>query len=273
MSRKPKFNNLHEAFWYIREYPLEYLSEKSLVLFDAFWMGYEWRYDVEYKENKGFVLLDGFHEFMCKKFRVPSNRNSHSIAQLYSKNEAEAFDLWFLCLEEFLSKKDGTTYIEKYYKMRSETDDFSAKREAKFFELLQAILKRPAMYFGRSSFTLVTNFISGWLRATQDFELEESEEEKTFKKFQKYIEERPFRLRVEGDNLPSTPPWNKIIWEWTAHIQKEEKALEMFEKYFDEFAFQGKESVEYIEFHWKNHLEHQKKCHIVRGWEDTNYQT
>jgi hypothetical protein len=29
----------------------------------------------------------------------------------------------------------------------------------------------------------------------------------------------------------------------------------MFSKYFDEFAFQGKDSVEYVEFYWKVHHE------------------
>ncbi len=63
-----KFQHLNEAFWHIRENPLEYLPEKSLELFNAFWIGYEWRYEVEFKEYKGFELLDGFHEFMCVKY-------------------------------------------------------------------------------------------------------------------------------------------------------------------------------------------------------------
>jgi hypothetical protein len=258
MSRNPKLKDLNDAFWYIRKYPMEYLPEKSLSLFNAFWMGYQWHYEVENKEHRGFALLDGFHEFMGKKFRVPSNRGSLQIAELYSQNQAEAFDLWFASLEEFLSKKDETSDIAKYYIMRRATDDSNtAIREADFFEILKIILKRPTMYFGRDAFTSTTNFILGWLRATRDFGFEETEQEKTFKRFRRYIEDRPFWLRAEqeGLDLPPTPSWNKIIWEWTAHIQKEEKALEMFTEYFDEFAFQGKESVEYVEFHWKVHHE------------------
>ncbi len=52
----PKFQNLTEAFWYIRENPLEYLPEKSLALFNAFWIGYEWRYEVEFLGRK--VIID-----------------------------------------------------------------------------------------------------------------------------------------------------------------------------------------------------------------------
>lgn len=102
---KAKFQNLNEAFWYIGENPLEYLPEKSLALFNAFWIGYEWRCEVDFKEFRGFDLLDGFHEFMGEKFRVPSNQSSDGIAGFYSKNKAEAFDLWFDCLEEFFFKK------------------------------------------------------------------------------------------------------------------------------------------------------------------------
>ena len=251
-----KFQNLTEAFWYIRENPLEYLPEKSLNLFDAFWIGYSWRYEVEFKDYKGFELLDGFHEFMCVKYKVPSNRNSYGIAGFYSKNQAEAFDLWFGDLEEFLSKKDGTTNIEKYYAARREEDPFSAKREIDFFSLLKKLQKGIAAYVGIISFTLAVSLIEGWFRAIQDFEFKESEQEKTFKKFQKYIEDRPYGLRAtEYSDLPPMPSWDKVIWFRTAHTQKEEKALEMFAEYLDEFVFQGKGLVESVEFYWKVHHE------------------
>lgn len=261
----PKFQNLNEAFWYIRENPLQYLTEKSLKLFNAFWIGYEWRYEVQFKEYKGFELLDGFHEFMCVKYRVPSNRNSLSIAELYSKNQAEAFELWFTDLEEFISKKDGTTEVENYYAARRENPEdgviyapakkVKSRNEYDFFSFVKMMTERISSFVGSNSFTLLTFVLSGWLHATLDFEFDKTEQEDTFRKFQKYIEDRPFWLRAEekGFDLPAKPPWNKIIWEWTAHINKEEKALEMFAEYFDEFAFQAKGSVEYIEFHWKVH--------------------
>ncbi len=252
-----KFQSLNEAFWYIRKNPLEYLTEKSLIIFDAFWKGYVWRYEIEHKDYKGFELLDGFHEFMCVKYRVPSNRNSLNIAELYSKNQAEAFDLWFADLEEFLSKKDGTTDIEKYYAATRDEDRFSARKEMQFFDILKMMPGRIAMCVGSNSFTLAMSLILGWLKAIEDFSFEASEQEKIFKKFQKYIEDRPFGLRAESENydLPPKPSWNKIIWMRTAHTQKEEKALEMFAEYFDEFAVQGKGSVETIEFYWKVHHE------------------
>lgn len=156
-----KFQNLNEAFWYIRKNPSEYLTEKSLALFNAFWIGYSWRYEVEFKEYKGFELLDGFHEFMGEKFRVPSNRGSYGIAEFYSQDQAEAFDLWFDCLKEFLSKKDGTSALEKYYAERRKEDIFSARKEMEFFELLRTINKRIAMYVGSTSFTLAVSLITG----------------------------------------------------------------------------------------------------------------
>jgi hypothetical protein len=265
---KAKFQNLEKAFWYIRENPLKYLPEKSLSLFNAFWIGYEWRYEFENREFKGFALLDGFHEFMGKKFRVPSNRNSLGIAEFYSQNEAEAFDLWFESLEEFLSKKDGMSEIEMYYFDRRNQDLFRERREIDLFGIMKMMFKRIAMYVGSNFFTLLTFVLFGWLRARQDFNFEESAQEKIFRDFQKYIEDRPFWLRAEqtGFDLPPMPSWNKILWFRTAHIQKEEKALEMFAEYFDEFAFQGKGCIEYVEFHWKVHHETLEKFdHFVEG--------
>lgn len=211
--------------------------------------------------------MDGFHEFMCEKFKVPSNRNSLDIAEFYSKNQAQAFDLWFDGLEEFLSKEDGTSALEKYYTDRRNGDLLGSRRELDFFGFVKMISKRISAFVGRESFTLFTLIILGWLRATDDFDFVESEQEKTFKSFQKYIEEKPFWLRAEGyADLPPTPTWDKIIWFRTAHDSIEEKALETFVEYFDEFAFQEKGFIEYVEFHWKTQLEHQKDCHIIKGW-------
>jgi hypothetical protein len=261
----PKFQNLNDAFWYIRDNPLEYFPEKSLELFSAFWIGYGWRFEVEFKEYRGFDLLDGFHDFMCEKFRAPSNHGSFGIAEFYSQNQAEAFDLWFNCLEEFISQNDGTSEMEKYYSERRGAEELNfSRKEADFFTMLQTLLKRPQMYVGSNSFTLVTSLISGWLRAMEDFDFEESAQEKTFEKFQKYIENRPFKIRAnEYSDLPPTPSWNKIIC-FRSHT--EENALEMFSEYLDEYAFQGKGFIENVEFQWKNHLEHQKDCHIIKRW-------
>ena len=136
-----KFKDLEDAFWYIKENPLEYLPEKSLSLLNALWLGFERRYEVEFNEYKGFELLDGFNEFMTVKFRVPSLRNSLTIAKLYSKNQSEAFDLWFDCLEEFLAKKDGTTDVEQYYKERRKENPFPLRNQIDFFELIKSLDK------------------------------------------------------------------------------------------------------------------------------------
>lgn len=267
----PEFQNLIEAFWFVREHPLEYLPEKSLSLFNAFWIGYEWRYEVEVKEYKGFELLDGFHEFMCEKFRVSSNRSSYAIAELYSRNQAEAFELWFVCAEEFVSQKNGTSALAKYYAERRDSNLFSSRKKIAFFDLLKTLTNRITAYVGKKSFTLTVSIINGWLRAAKDFDFEESKQEKTFKNFQRYIENRPFWLRADhaDSNLPPTPSWDKIIWFRTAHAAMEEKALETFAEYIDEFAFRDKGFIKDVEFHWKNHLENQKDCHIVKAWKNS----
>lgn len=258
----PKFQTLEEAFWDIRDNPRDYLPEKSLALFDAFWIGYEWRYEVEFRDYKGFDLLDGFHEFMCRKYRVPSNRSSFGIVNLYSDNQANAFDLWFKCVEDFRAIGLNSPDLEFYYRERRSSDPFPSRKEMDLFSLIRSMTKRVSMFVGTKSFTLLTFVLDGWVRATQDFGLVESDQEITYRRFKAYIESKPHWLRAEIENpsLPAPPSWRKLILEWTAHENLEEKAIEKFAEYFDEFAFQGKGYVDRVEFHWKNHLEHVTEC-------------
>lgn len=258
----PKFLTLEEAFWDIRDNPREYLPEKSLALFDAFWIGYEWRFDVEHKDYEGFDLLDGFNEYMCRRYRVPSNRNSFGIVNLYSENQADAFDLWFKSVEDFRATGWGAPELEVYYRERRKTLN-PRREEIDFFSLVRSLTKRISMYVGVKSFTLLTIVLDGWVHATRDFGLVETDQEITYRCFQAYIESKPHWLRAEIDNpgLPAPPSWKKLILEWTRHVDLEEKAIEKFARFFDEFAFQKKGYVDYIEFHWKNHKEDVTKCH------------
>lgn len=237
------------------------MPEKSLALFDAHWIGYEWRYMIEFKEFKGFSLLDGFNEFMCKKFRVPSNRGSLSIVNLYTKNQAEAFDLWFECIEEFRLTNDPESEVARYYLEWRDSDRLEAKKKIDFYGLVQAVVTRISSFVGTSSFSLLVTLLDGWVRAIEDFEFEETYQEKYFREFKAYLEAHPYWLRSKSDAImvESGPSWDKLILEWTAHIQREEKAIEKFAKYFDEYAFQGKRCVEYVETHWKYDQEKEKE--------------
>jgi hypothetical protein len=229
----PKFKNLLEAFGHIKENPLDYLPEKSLSLFRAFWDGYSWRYEIEFNENETFRLPEGFIQFINQKYRNETTHGPFSVINLYSRNEAEAFDNFFENLNDFVSQ--ASSEKTKFYVNVS-----GNYQRTSLFALLKEVRKRPAMYVGSNSFTLVATMISGWLRAINDFELEESEEEQTFRAFQQYIE-------LKDINLPS-PPWNKIIW---FHSMSEDAALKLFFEYLDEFAFQKKNYVESVEFRWR----------------------
>jgi hypothetical protein len=250
MTKTAKFANLSEAIWDIRDNPLEYLSSRSLTEFQFFWLGYEMRY-LHCLENSVYPdILHGFHDFCAKKFRGPSNRNSFSIATFYSRNDEEAFDLWFASLRDFESASPVTN---------AERESSNPHRQAlTFIEMLKAILKRPAMYVGSTSFSPIADMIKGWFRATGDLELEPSKEEIQFKQFQEYIKSRPIWLRPNDDQgLPPAPAWDKLILFWTS--SQEEKALEKFSEYVSEYLFQGKTRIDFLEFHWKNQLERERK--------------
>lgn len=256
----PKFQDLTEAFWHIGEHPSEYLPEKSLALFQAFWSGYEWRYDVTFPDVRVFELLDGFHEFAAFKYQAgtTTSMGAQTFARLYSNSEAEAFDRWFADLKEFLKWEDKYSAHSEYFLKVKE--DWTRRREAQaknypgkgldFNSFLKAIITRPAMYLGRTSFSLIVSMISGWLRAVEDFDLTESEQEKNFGNFRSYLEERPAYLRPINDSgLPPRPTWNRIIM---TNSRNEEKALEVFRDYVEEFIFQAKGHIENVEYHWNN---------------------
>jgi hypothetical protein len=243
-----KFRNIGDAFEEIRRNSAEYLPEKSLSLFHAFWIGYEMRIRAEFGNQEKFDLLDGFHEFVQRKYRVPSNRSSERIVALYSKNEAEAFDLWSSLLDEFSEKKIQNSLMVERIEIEPTVTDF--------FSFFERVIKRTPLYVGLNSFTLARTMIAGWFRAARDFGLADSDQEGVFRRFKHYLERRPIWLRTDNDrDLPPSPSWHKLIREWASHVSNEEKALEMFLTYFDEYGLQGKEHIDYLEFHWKAHNE------------------
>lgn len=254
----PKFENLTEAFWYISEHPTEYLPEKSLALFEPFWWGYERRYRLAFPDEKAFDLLDGFHDFVAFKYlKSTSTRGAAGIVRIYSRNEAEAYGRWFANLNEFtegtgVSRKrlEQVEEIKTYLKVQGDTRNKTPGPELEdFFGFLKLILRRPKMYAGNGqTFTLIVSLISGWLFATQDFDLEKSEQENIFEDLTRYISEKAFWLRpLKDSGLPPPPHWKNVL---LAQYQTEDEALDAFTLYIDEYAFQGKRSVAEVEYRW-----------------------
>lgn len=228
-----KFEDLSEAFWYIADNPEEYLSEKSVLLFPTFWGEYARRYEIERKPKKSFGIPRAFYDYVDKKYDNMSSHGPYHMINFYSRNEAEAFDKFFETLREFLSVNnlDYSTFYEPSTGRYDQVD---------FYTLVKAVIARPPMYLGTISFRLLVQFINGYLRAIKDFNLEETEQEKTFLEFAHYIETKYVNL--------SGPSWDKIIWYKTMN---DFGAFQLFHECLNEFAFQGKKTVDNVEYHWK----------------------
>lgn len=163
-----------------------------------------------------------------------------NVITLYSKNSAEAWDRYFALVGEL--KKVAHSDEPSAKVPREESIEISLS------DLLPALIARPAMYVGNSSFKLVAEFITGCLAATATLGYEESEYEHRFRLLLRYIEE--FDI-----NLPGLP-WHAIVW---YHSMNDTDALKLFSDYFDEFVGQKKGWVRRIEYHLNRRLKARRK--------------
>jgi hypothetical protein len=223
--------SLLEVFTLIRERPAEFVPDQCISELEAFWNGFTSREDVNY----GFRIFSpkGFHEFVNERFRNDTTHGAVSVIALYSNSQAEAWARYFELLDEFnLSSANANA-------PRSVDQNVNVQ----FSELLPAILERPAMYVGRTSFNLVGAFISGWLHASDLLKYEQSSYEQKFRAMLRYIEE--FDINLPG------PSWRSIIWFWTFN---DEEAIELLRQYINEFINEGKGNIQRIEYHMDRRL-------------------
>ena len=83
----------------IREQPAIYIGKKSLDRLAAFLAGYS--YCMYKQQNISTPILPGFQEYISEHFKNESAYNWSSIIVLNSRNDEEAFDLFYDILEQF----------------------------------------------------------------------------------------------------------------------------------------------------------------------------
>ncbi len=93
-----------------------------------------------------------------------------------------------------------------------------------FYNLLQKIKKRPAMYLGKKSIFSLQAFLDGYYFARRELKVELTEEESEFQEFLKWIRQK---FNVETGQL-----WASIV---LFHSADESKAVERFFNLFEEF--------------------------------------
>lgn len=96
-----------------------------------------------------------------------------------------------------------------------------------FYELIQKIKQRPALYLNKRSLSQLQTFLDGYTFALRQVNIPVSEQEREFEHFQEWIEKKY--------NQPCTQHWSKII---LFYAEDEAEALAQFFELFEEFTQQ-----------------------------------
>ena len=83
----------------IKEQPAIYIGKKSLDRLVAFLGGYS--YCMYKQQNISTPILPGFQEYISEYFKIESAHNWSSIIVSNSRNDEEAFDMFYDLLEQF----------------------------------------------------------------------------------------------------------------------------------------------------------------------------
>jgi hypothetical protein len=93
-----------------------------------------------------------------------------------------------------------------------------------FYNLLQKIKQRPALYLGKRSLSHLQVFLDGYTFACCELGIEVTKQEREFEEFQEWIEQR--------FNQVDTQSWSRII---LFYSEDESDALDKFFELFDKF--------------------------------------
>jgi hypothetical protein len=93
-----------------------------------------------------------------------------------------------------------------------------------FYELIEKVQKRPALYLGKKSISHLQVFLDAYTFARRELSVAQTQEEEEFEEFQEWIEQR--------FSQHSTQSWSRII---LFYSEDESDALNRFFELFTEF--------------------------------------
>jgi hypothetical protein len=180
----------------IREEPLKYLPEVSLMALWMFRQGYVFRYYMEGHSLEDDVDDQAFDSWIRARFGVSrAFFNNISIVRSFAANDAEAFHDYFALRDEFL--RTANTH-EKPAKKPPTVERMNQ------IDLLKKIRERPALYLGTASFRSCSWFLMGEERAYSDLGLPVGEDRKIFSEFKEWVEQIK-------NNAGRPRPWHVIV--------------------------------------------------------------
>jgi len=100
---------------------------------------------------------------------------------------------------------------------------------SEFYDLLQKIKQRPALYLGKRSLSYLQVFLDAYTFARREMGVKPTEQEQDFEEFQDWIEQRFKQI--------DTQSWSRIILFYT---EDESDALKLFFELFEDFLQRNK---------------------------------
>lgn len=163
-------DNFFKLLKLIRKNPELYLGEVSLFAFDRFWSGYITK-EHEINENvKGAINLHKLQRYIEYLYELsPSSMGCSNTIRELSKNEEEAFYLFFKLLDEYVECESMLISVD-------------------CLNFLEIVRKRPTLYLGEPSFKALQHLISGFSTREEDEFRSMSRIGANLYKFQEYVE-------------------------------------------------------------------------------------
>ncbi len=220
-------SQLSETLAQIKNQPTQYLRQTSLPHLFVFLNGYKIA-----KRDLGITITSeeqkfyrDFQPWIQQKLKIKTVNSWANIIQLFCINDREAFNYFFELLAEFNQgeKPSEPPFLKEYaWKNPQATSPITADNN--FYQLLDKIKTRPALYLGKRSIFSLQAFLDGYTFACRQLAIPITEQEQEFTEFQNWIEKQ--------FHHPSTKSWARII---LFYSEDESQAIDTFFELFEDF--------------------------------------
>ena len=220
-------SQLYDILAEIKNQPTKYLRQTSLPHLFMFLNGYkiakrDLRISITSEEQE---FYRDFQPWIQKKLKVKTVNSWANIIQLFCINDREAFNYFFELLAEFnQGEKPSEPPSLKEYAWKNPQATPPITVDNNFYQLLDRIKTRPALYLGKRSIFSLQAFLDGYTFACRQLAIPVTEQEQEFAEFQNWIEKQ--------FNRQSTKSWARII---LFYSEDESQAIDTFFELFKDF--------------------------------------
>jgi hypothetical protein len=222
-----QMSQLYEILAEIKNQPTKYLRETSLPHLFIFLNGYkiarrDFGITITSEEQK---FYRDFQPWIQQKLKIKTVNSWANIIQIFCINDREAFNYFFALLAEFnQGEKPSESPSLKEYAWKNPQAKSTITADNNFYQLLDKIKTRPALYLGKRSILSLQAFLDGYSFACRQLAIPVTEQEQEFAEFQDWIEKQ--------FNRPSTKSWARII---LFYSEDESQAIDTFFELFEDF--------------------------------------